>query len=615
MADNLKTNGKKTADGEYENPVPVAPVEKPKPLPAAPAVTPNPTPLSNTPSDSDYKSLNQQVWGEGGSGLVGHVAQVESEKDRIANDPTLGQKFTLDELYEWFDIAGINNTGSYKDLPRQAKDGDSEADESLMTDATYQLIQYFKSKWYEFDKLAKETTDPVLKQQYLAQRDQMNTNANRARLRMDYSGGVDGSQYLTAGELGVYWSNRGFGPEGPSPGSASGTSSGASSGTSSNAGTSSDLKGLLDAWQQAAMQQSNGKIDYAVAKAVADLERALADAQPQFKEQAESVDRDARQAMDNSALYAEMRGDKGGIGQEQYNSIQNTQAQNHLAVQQAQTKLATDTQRQIADLRAQGEFEKANAALEITQNYLAQLISLEQWAAEYNLSVEQFNESVRQWEASYNMEMQKLQTSQNQWQAEFDYAKQLNSKNQLASMGEALLSAGIPLTDEQLKAMGITGEQASQFLIQQQLAAAQQESSKGGKQELSISDVDLNSAYDYLYSNGLNADSKDDAIVAILSMQGITGNAAKQIAALYKELGYAQAEEKYIESNPLAAPADLKGMNADYFRAEMSSIMSNLGQGNLSAVESRVNYVWSKLSEEQRKELRDALGRYGIDLG
>ena len=239
------------------------------------------------------------------------------------------------------------------------------------------------------------------------------------------------------------------------------------------------MKSLLAAWQDAAINQQNGQIDYAVAKAVADLERALADAQPQFKEQAESVDRNARQAMDNSALYAEMRGDKGGIGQEQYNSIQNTAAQNHLTVQLAQTKLATDTQRQIADLRAQGEFEKADAALQITQQYLQQLISLEQWAAEYNLSVDQFNESVRQWEAEYNMAMQQLQIGQNQWQAEFDAAQNrwqaefdYGKQSDMANIGWALLESGVSLSKEQLAAMGINEAQASQILMQQQLNAA-----------------------------------------------------------------------------------------------------------------------------------------------
>lgn len=232
-------------------------------------------------------------------------------------------------------------------------------------------------------------------------------------------------------------------------------------GTAVPAGGSSDLTSLLEAWKKAAAEQSNGQIDYAVSQAITELERALADAQGQFKEQAESVALDERQALDNSALYAEMRGDKGGIGQSQYNEIQAAAAQNRLAVQQAQTKLATDTSRQIADLRAQGEFEKADKLLEITQTYLSQLISLEQWQAEFGLSQQQFQASLQQWQAEYDLAMR-----------EFDYNVATNERGYTASMAEALLAAGVPLDEDQLKALGWSQDQYNEYLRKQELKQA-----------------------------------------------------------------------------------------------------------------------------------------------
>lgn len=177
---------------------------------------------------------------------------------------------------------------------------------------------------------------------------------------------------------------------------------------------------LLEQWKKEVIAQNNGLIDYNVAKAITELERALSDAQPQYKEQQESVAKDERQAMDNAALYAEVRGDKGGIGQAQYNAIQNTAAQNRLSIQQAQTKLSTDTQRQIADLRAQGEFDKADAALEVSQQYLSQLMSLEQWALDYGLTTAQFRASLEQWAADYKMAMAQFTTGLDQWAANYD---------------------------------------------------------------------------------------------------------------------------------------------------------------------------------------------------
>ena len=372
-----------------------------------------------------------------------------------------------DKTHTYFD----GTTGWYL-MPGEEKIGADTPDETFMSDADWALSQKASAEWFSLEELKKQAaaegrTDLV--EQYTAKQKGLNNMMNKVRAKYGYNGGVDGTR--------LDWIDTGDSSDESEYGHGKRPASGSGSGSGSD--PNSELKGLLDAWQQAALKQSDGRIDYAVQKAVTDLERALADAQPMFKEQAETVAREERQALDNSALYAEMRGDKGGIGQEQYNSIQNTAAQNHLTVQQAQTKLATDTQRQIADLRAQGEFEKADAALQITQQYLQQLIGLEQWAAEYNLSVDQFNESVRQWEAEYNMAMQQLQISQSQWQAEFDAAQNrwqaefdYGKQSDMANIGWALLESGVSLSKEQLAAMGIDEAQASQILMQQQLKSA-----------------------------------------------------------------------------------------------------------------------------------------------
>lgn len=520
MADNLKTTGKKkTADGDYENPTPAAPAATPKPLPLAPAETPSPTqlPLASTETPTVTPASYTPINANTDTSYAEHLKQ----KEIYGANPDTNKAYTNEELTQQLIAAGIDpsllsdyyfkggytqdrdeaiaNGGSgdptqfyapgtwysYDGYQRPVQEGSSGADEAHMSEGEYQYIQYCKQMYAEC--------------QANGDREGMNywhSEAEKTRARMGYSGGTDGSDYITLGYLGVN-SNDGGGASGGRNSDASGGAAGAGSG--------SDLKSYLDAWQQAALQQSNGQIDYAVQQAITELQRALEDAQPQFKEQAETVDLSARQAMDNSALYAELRGDKGGIGQEQYNAIQNTQAQNRLAVQQAQTKLATDTERQIADLRAQGEFEKADAALEITQTYLAQLISLEQWAAEYNLSVDQFNEQIRQWEMEYNMAMQQLQISQNQWQAEFDFAQQqyqdslaLNSQNQMADVAWSLLQAGVELDADQLKALDISADQASQLLLQAQM----KQSDSGDTTTKPVYDQ---SVYEWLYS----ANAKD----------------------------------------------------------------------------------------------------------
>ena len=151
-----------------------------------------------------------------------------------------------------------------------------------------------------------------------------------------------------------------------------------------------------------ARQQYNQQINQSMDTNAADLNRAIADAHGQFQTQQNQITANEMNALDNAALYAEARGDKGGIGYAQYNNIQNTAAQNRQAVSQAQTKLATDTARQISDLRAKGEFDKADKALELAQTYLSELRQIEEYAANYNLSVDQINTAISEWEAEFN---------------------------------------------------------------------------------------------------------------------------------------------------------------------------------------------------------------------
>lgn len=227
---------------------------------------------------------------------------------------------------------------------------------------------------------------------------------------------------------------------------------------------------------EAAREQYNNKIDNATNQGVTELRRALNDAQSQYEEQQRQIVADEMAALDNSALYAEARGDKGGIGQAQYNSIQNTAAQNKQAVRSAQTKLATDTARQIGDLRAQGEFDKADAMLELTQTYLAELQRIEEFAVSHNLSVDQINTAISQWEADYAKGLKEYITSVEMSVAGMTGAfgdgtptiEALTANNQnLAEIALSLLGAGMSadkLTPEQKAALeGVYGMDEAQI--------------------------------------------------------------------------------------------------------------------------------------------------------
>ena len=244
-------------------------------------------------------------------------------------------------------------------------------------------------------------------------------------------------------------------------GSAYGSGGSSSGGYGYGGYGSGELSGLLGDWRSAAQEQAERQIDYATAQGVAALERAREDAAAQYQTQRDQVAKYGRNAMDNAALYAELRGDRGGIGLAQYNAVQNAAEENRLAVDAAQIKMATDTDRQIADLRTQGEFAKANQVLEISQAYLQQLVSLEQWAAEYNLSAAKFQETVRQWEQEFALSVGQVTGS---YQGQTTMAAKKYSDSLLAESGSALLSAGVMPNSEQLAAMGLTQAQARLLL-------------------------------------------------------------------------------------------------------------------------------------------------------
>ena len=233
------------------------------------------------------------------------------------------------------------------------------------------------------------------------------------------------------------------------------------------------LKNMLQQIVDTQRQQTEQKTDYTVENGIKELTRALEDAAKQYDTQRNQAAADEAVALDNQALYAEARGDRGGIGQAQYASIQNTAAMNRRAVSDAQVKLSTDTARQIEDLRAQGEFEKADNLLSLTQSHLSQLMNLEQWAMQTNLGVDEFNSQLQQWVDEYKLKAQEYLTNLDLAAAQITgmfadgtrtAAAQEKLTAALAQSGNALLQSGVMPTEQQLKAMGMTAEQARLYL-------------------------------------------------------------------------------------------------------------------------------------------------------
>lgn len=598
---------KPKAEGDAQLPVetPGAGAMPATAMASAPEATP-------TQTANGYTTNNETAWANGYESFAQYLNNMKGEISPNATTALTDKEY--DALLKQMGItpemvAGIN---------KNAAVGTSQADETLLSDTGYALIQSLKAEYASLQQLAQQAEAAGRHEeaaQYRAQMQQVNDTANRVRAGAGYYGGTDGSMYVTHGELGV-----GNGFYGGTEMSMGGSDVSGSAGNATGS-PETELRDLLEQWKAAAEQQANGQIDYAVEQAIKELERALEDAQPQFKEQAESVALAERQAMDNAALYAELRGDKGGIGQEQYSSIQNTAAQNHLAVQQAQTKLSTDTARQIEDLRAQGEFEKADKALEITQNYLAQLIGLEQWAAEYNLSVEQFQASLQQWEAEYSMAMQQLQDSQyrweqefgfqqeqaaignQQWQQQFDAAldqwqQEFGFEQQQAAIGNQQWQQQFDAALNQWeKEFGLDQQQYQTALDQWEREFALQQ------EKLSQNATDPETVYQALFSAGYTKDSAPEDVANYLVVRGMDSKIAEAYANQFFTRGFDET-----------SAANGWGTGVPEWQNFFGVIKQYAAGGNVAKIDEMMYKYGGMMTAEQWNTLQKFFDSIGLDI-
>ena len=151
-----------------------------------------------------------------------------------------------------------------------------------------------------------------------------------------------------------------------------------------------DASRISDLYDQMAAAKEIA-IDASVQAAVSQLEQAQEKAKLDFDAQRDQVHIDAAQARDRQVLYAAARGDRGGITARQYDSISNTEANNRRAIAAQQQALAAETNQKIADLRAQGEFKKAEAVLELAQQQLSQLWEMQQYDDSIRLQEEKLD--------------------------------------------------------------------------------------------------------------------------------------------------------------------------------------------------------------------------------
>lgn len=270
--------------------------------------------------------------------------------------------------------------------------------------------------------------------------------------------------------------------------------------------TADSIKSLYEQMQK----QSDASTDYAVNQAVTELERAQEDAQKGFRDQRNQVNIDEAQARNNQVLYAAARGDRGGITARQYDSISNTAAKNRQAIAEQQQKLATDTSRQIADLRAQGEFEKANNLLQITQQKMAQLFELQQYEDQQAYNEKQLEMSEAQLTGIYNGKP----TYEAEWnQKQWDYNTQKDSKAWAYDVAMQSIQLGVMPTNDVLNAAGLNYDTAKQMAAIYKSARTTTTSSSGSNKSGTSSSSPSVSDQVYKNAKAMYDNGADDSAV------------------------------------------------------------------------------------------------------
>ena len=152
------------------------------------------------------------------------------------------------------------------------------------------------------------------------------------------------------------------------------------------------------AYYEKLLQQNQAQIDYTTQAAIKEQEAQLEQSKQDAYEMQKQAYIQSLKDQDNLALQAAARGDAGGIGLKQYSDSANTYDKQVYEINLQLKNLEAEVAQKVADLKAQGEFEAANYALEIGMAQIKDLqsqrdalqnlqISLAQNAMEYNQQV------------------------------------------------------------------------------------------------------------------------------------------------------------------------------------------------------------------------------------
>lgn len=193
-------------------------------------------------------------------------------------------------------------------------------------------------------------------------------------------------------------------------------------------------------------QQTQQNIDRQVQQGVNTAVYGYQDAVPTYQQNYRQATINQYNGADNAALNARASGQYGGMATSNVNAVQTMYQQQRAQIAQQQQKLAEQTVRQVADLRAQGEFKKADQLLQQSQQRFQQL---------YEDAVRVDENTYGNWQYQNEIERDDAEIARQEAQAEKEYQQ---------SLGLTLLKMGVMPDASILTALGISSSTAQQYI-------------------------------------------------------------------------------------------------------------------------------------------------------
>lgn len=194
------------------------------------------------------------------------------------------------------------------------------------------------------------------------------------------------------------------------------------------------------------IKDQGASVDSAVSSGTNRLNKISEMGQSAAQENLRNAGNDLRDSYAARDAIEQNNGNRQQIGHSQYGQNEIAYDQRRASIAQQQAQLEKDVTRQVADLRAQGDYEKANAALEAAQKKFQQLYS-ESLRQDTNLR------GNYEYITGLQREDQKIQRDQENTDKAF-----------AQSMGELLMSKGIMPDDSMLTAMNIDKPTAQLYI-------------------------------------------------------------------------------------------------------------------------------------------------------